>query len=207
MFHLIGKNAFSPSNVIVSIFIAVHCFDELPKIKESEKLLLEFPVRWSTMIYFNLGQVQVTSSMKSSQIISVDGSWPTSTMATRTDKNFPACNDQVDLRSHRIITLKLEVGNRSSRRARGKRRVRWNASLHKYRSHAPTVVTRFVLSDARCLHDQCLLILSNNTTRQDATRNSVSQSSIKRSARIPALCTIAGPAITPVSITLILLFI
>lgn len=45
MFHLIGKNAFSPSNVIVSIFIAVHCFDELPKIKESEKLLLEFPVR------------------------------------------------------------------------------------------------------------------------------------------------------------------
>lgn len=156
------EKCISPSNVIVSIFIAVHCFDELPKIKESEKLLLEFPVRWSTMIYFNLGQVQVTSSMKSSQIISVDGSWPASTMATRTDKNFPACNDQMDLRSHRIITLKLEVGNRSSRRARGKRRVRWNASLHKYGS---TVVTRFVLSDARCLHDQCLLTLSNNTTR------------------------------------------
>ena len=45
MFHSIGKNAFSPSNVIVSIFIAVHCFDEPPKIKESEKLFLEVSIR------------------------------------------------------------------------------------------------------------------------------------------------------------------
>lgn len=36
-------------------------------------------------------------------------------MVTEADKNFPACNDPVDLRSHRIITFKLEEGNRNSR--------------------------------------------------------------------------------------------